>query len=152
MATPPGRPSHPSNQPSLLPTALKHRGSVNGALIRGTSVAASPSNTRPSKSSPERWSEPPPGSVGSPPLGRRSSVTFSPEIRRNARLSPLSPKRTGSGVPLVRGASGILERSPNRCANCWASSAMLGWHCCKAVAVGQYFAFQNPFEVQVANL
>ena len=115
VVTPSGSVRDPtSTKPSWPPTALKRGTSVACALRRGSSLAAagSPDSPPSSNSSPASWSEPAPGVVQ--PLGRRSSVTFSPEIRRNVRLSPLSPRRTGSGVPLLRGPSGALQRSPNR--------------------------------------
>lgn len=114
VATSAGRMSEASSKPRLHSTALKHGSSAASTLTKGSSVAAVSPNTRSSNSSPERWSEPIPGRGGSPPLARRSSVTFSPKIRRGERLSPLSPRRIGSGVPLVRGASGAVQRSPNR--------------------------------------
>jgi len=116
-ATSAGRLSEASSKTRLHSTPLKRGSSVASTLTRGSSVAAVSPNSRSSNSSPDRWSEPGPGwggSPGSPPLARRSSVTFSSEVRRGVRLSPLSPRRTGSGVPLVRGASGALQRSPNR--------------------------------------
>ena len=116
VATSAGRLSNASSKPWLQSTALK-RGSSVATLTKGSSVAVVSPNSRSSNSSPDRWSEPVPGwggSPGSPPLVRRSSVTFSSEVRRGVRLSPLSPRRTGSGVPLVRGASGALQRCPNR--------------------------------------
>lgn len=117
VATPAGRLSEARSKTRLHSTALKRGSSVASTLTRGSSVAAVSPNSRSSKSSPDRWSEPVPGWGGSPrspPLVRRSSVTFSSEIRRDVRLGPLSPRRSGSGVPLVRGASGALQRSPNR--------------------------------------
>ena len=64
------------------------------------------------RSSPQWWSQPPPGHGHL--LSQHSSVTFLPELRHNIKLDPISPARTGSGIPLERGASGA-QRSPNRC-------------------------------------
>ncbi|KAL0034091.1 hypothetical protein WJX79_008239 [Trebouxia sp. C0005] len=120
VATPAGRLTEASSKPGLHSTALKRGSSVASVLTKGSSVAAVSPSSRSINSSPERWPEPVPGwgeSPGSPPLTRRSSVTFLSEIRQGVRLSPLSPRRSGSDVPLVRGVSGAVQRSPNRTAH-----------------------------------
>ncbi|DBA79405.1 TPA: hypothetical protein ACH3X2_000050 [Trebouxia sp. C0005] len=124
VATPAGRLTEASSKPGLHSTALKRGSSVASVLTKGSSVAAVSPSSRSINSSPERWPEPVPGwgeSPGSPPLTRRSSVTFLSEIRQGVRLSPLSPRRSGSDVPLVRGVSGAVQRSPNRLLR-WGSS------------------------------
>ena len=105
MVTPVGM-SPPLKRGSSVGTSLQTGVSTNPAAAKSSS-ALSPC------SSPERWSEPQLGSAPTTP--RRSSVAFSPEVRRNIRLSPISPRRSGSGIPsgLLRGSSGV-PRSPNR--------------------------------------
>ena len=100
--------------PSALPSALKQGASADAPLRRGASAV--PSSTADhatrSPSSPQWWSEPADhGSIQSD--SRRNSLTFSPDSRRRLILRPISPRKTGSGVPLMRGVSGN-PRSPNR--------------------------------------
>ena len=107
---------------SGLPLALKRGASLGTPLRRGSSVVRSgaASAAHHDGSSPpqapgtsQQQSEPPAGSGESSP--RRTSVTFSQESRRRIRirLSPISPRATGSAAPLMRGVSGN-QGSPNR--------------------------------------
>ena len=96
---------------TAVPVAL-HRGSSGGtALLRGISQVSIPAEGTfaiSPRSSSQRWSEPPPGS-----LPRPESVTLSPEVRRNIKLNPVT-RRRGSGIALLTGASGHC-RSSDRC-------------------------------------
>ena len=103
---------------SGLPLALT-RGASLGAPMRGgssvnRSVTATASQFDGSSAtqapgSPQQQSQPPAGSGESSP--RRTSVTFPEESRNRIRLSPISPRATGSAVPLMRGMSG--NQSPH---------------------------------------
>ena len=115
---PPLRRSSSAMIPSGTLSGLRRGSSVGTALRRGLSVSPSAAPDGYSKalsprSSPQQRSEPSPGSAQL--LSRRSSVTFSPEVRQNIKLTALSPDRTGSGIPLEHRGSGV-QKFPNRCA------------------------------------
>ena len=99
--------------PSAVSAALHRGSSVGSALLQGVSKVLTPGPAEGSsaispRSSPQRWSEPPPGSVAQS-LPRQESPTFSPRVRRDIELN-----LTDSVTPLVTDASGV-HRSSNRC-------------------------------------
>lgn len=106
---------------SGLPLALQRGASLGTRPRRGNSVvrsgAASAAHHDGSSATQApgsfQQSEPPAGIAKSSP--RHTSVTFSEESRRRIRLSPISPRVTGSAAPLMRVVSGN-QGSPNRSA------------------------------------